>query len=107
VSSNSFMRRLEALERKIGFRRPRQITILVDGDSEDQSAPPATKRMAIVLPVKNPPASLLTKSTMWASRKWLIVRPKRIIANFLRIDALSLGFVRAPSVTRCSLITET
>ena len=36
--SSSFMKRLEALERSISFRRPRQIVVLVDGNSEDQSA---------------------------------------------------------------------
>ena len=32
------MKRLEALEQRISFRRPRQIVVLVDGNSEDQSA---------------------------------------------------------------------
>jgi hypothetical protein len=32
------MKRLEALEQKISVRRPRQIVVLVDGNSEDQSA---------------------------------------------------------------------
>jgi hypothetical protein len=32
------MKRLEALEQTISFRRPRQIVVLVDGNSEDQSA---------------------------------------------------------------------
>ena len=30
------MKRLEALEQKISFRRPRQIVVLVDGNNEDQ-----------------------------------------------------------------------
>ena len=32
------MKRLEALEQKISFRRPRQIVVLVDGNNEDTSA---------------------------------------------------------------------
>jgi len=32
------MKRLDALERSISFRRPRWINILVDANSEDQSA---------------------------------------------------------------------
>ena len=38
MSSSSFIKRLERLEQAISLKRPRQITILVDGDSEDQSA---------------------------------------------------------------------
>ena len=36
MSSASFMKRLEALEQKISFRRPRQIVVWVDGAKEDQ-----------------------------------------------------------------------
>ena len=36
MSSASFMKRLEALEQKISFRRPRQIVVWVDGDKENQ-----------------------------------------------------------------------
>ena len=36
--AGSIMRRLEALERRISFRRSRQIVVLVDGHKEDQSA---------------------------------------------------------------------
>jgi hypothetical protein len=42
--SSSFMKRLEALEQKISFRRPRQIVVLVDGNNEDHSAADAIVR---------------------------------------------------------------
>ena len=38
MSTNGFLRRLEQLAQTIRIRRPRWITILVDGNSEDQSA---------------------------------------------------------------------
>jgi hypothetical protein len=38
MSSSSFLKRLEQLEKAIKLKRPRWITLLVDGNSEDQSA---------------------------------------------------------------------
>jgi hypothetical protein len=38
MSSSSFLRRLEQLERAIRLKQPRQIFILVDGNAEDQLA---------------------------------------------------------------------
>jgi hypothetical protein len=50
VSSSSFMKRLKALERSISFRRPRWITILVDGNGEDQSAADAILQELAIKP---------------------------------------------------------
>jgi hypothetical protein len=46
MSNASFLKRLETLEQAIRIKRPRQITILIDGNSEDQSAAGALKDLA-------------------------------------------------------------
>jgi hypothetical protein len=38
MSNVSLLKRLETLEQAIRLKRPRQITILIDGNSEDQPA---------------------------------------------------------------------
>jgi hypothetical protein len=50
MSKNGFLKRLEHLKQSIIVRRPRWITILVDGNSEDQSAADAIVQELEVTP---------------------------------------------------------